>query len=103
MKYFSFTVIASLILTALVFTARAGDISQDDALRLRQQGQILPLEEVLKPTMQRYPGARLLELELEEDDGIYIYEIELITRKGVVRELEIDALTGQILEDEEDD
>ena len=103
MKTLLVSIIASMILAALVNNARAGDISQDDALRLRQQGKILPLEDVLEPVMKQYPGARLLELELELEDGIYIYEIELITRKGVVRELEIDALTGQILEDEVDD
>ena len=40
---------------------------------------------------------------MEEDDDIYIYEVELATRDGVVRELEFDAHTGKILKDEEDD
>lgn len=52
--------------------------------------------------MQRYPGARLLEAELEEDDGIYIYEIELLTADGIARELELDARDGRLLKDEED-
>ena len=47
--------------------------------------------------------ARLLEAELDDDDGEFIYEIELLTGDGVVRELEIDARTGRVLEDEVDD
>lgn len=55
--------------------------------------------------MARHPDARLLEADLEEDDDHYLYEIELLTREGVVceLELELDGRTGKIMEDEEDD
>ena len=33
----------------------------------------------------------------------YIYEIELLTVEGVVREIELDATTGVLLKDKEDD
>jgi|SRR5690606_12815059 len=88
---------------AVAVTATARDVGQNEALDLRQKGEIMPFEDVFKKATQRYPEARLLEVELEEDDDIYIYEIELITRAGVVRELELDARTGRILADEEDD
>ena len=45
----------------------------------------------------------MLEVELERDDGLLIYEIELLTRDQVVREIEMDARTGDILDDERDD
>ena len=32
-----------------------------------------------------------------------MYEIELLTADGGVRELELDAVTGRLLKDEEDD
>lgn len=95
--------IISLIFAAVTFSATARDIDQDEALRLRQQGEIMAFESVLALVMERYPGARLLGAELEEDDDEYIYEIELVTRERVVRDLEVDARTGKILEDEEDD
>lgn len=94
--------IISLIFAAVAFSATARDIEQDEALHLRQQGEIMPFENVLQIVMDRYPGARLLGAELEEDDDDYIYEIELVTRERVVRELDVDARTGRILEDEED-
>ncbi|SEB71815.1 Peptidase propeptide and YPEB domain-containing protein [Pseudomonas saponiphila] len=83
--------------------AQARDLDQDEALRLRQQGVILPLEQLLKQALDRYPGARLLEAELEEKHDLYIYEVELLTVDGVVRELDLDAATGRLLKDEEDD
>ncbi len=93
------------VLLFLVFagSVNARDLSQDEALRLREQGRIIPLEQLLSLVDARHPHASLLEVELEEDDDIYIYEVELATRDGVVRELEIDATTGKILKDEEDD
>ena len=90
-------------LVALTLGVSARDLSQDEALRLREQGRIIPLETLLALVAQRHPQSALLEVELEEDQGIYIYEVELATHDGVVRELEIDAYTGAIIRDEEDD
>lgn len=102
------TLILGLAALLLSGVAQARDLDQDEALRLRQSGAILALEELMQPALQRYPGATLLEAELEEDQsaapaGRYKYEIELLTATGVVRELELDARDGRILQDEEDD
>lgn len=91
------------LIAALTLGVSARDLSQDEALRLREQGRIIPLETVLTLVAERYPQSSLLEVELEEDDDIYIYEVELATEDGVIRELEFDAHTGKILKDEEDD
>ncbi|EJT86112.1 peptidase [Pseudomonas putida S11] len=56
-----------------------------------------------KPPWGVNPGARLLEAELEEDDNRYEYEVELLTAEGVVREIKLDASSGALLKDEEDD
>jgi uncharacterized membrane protein YkoI len=82
--------------------AASRDLDQDEALRLRREGLIMPLEALLQRAMERYPGASLLEAELEEEDGIYVYEIELLTNEGIARELELDARDGRLLKDEED-
>ncbi len=91
------------LLGAAASSACARDLDQDEALRLRQSGQILPLEQLLQSALQRYPQATLLEAELEEEAQVLVYEIELLTAEGVVRELELDARNGRILKDEEDD
>ncbi|MBE7375839.1 PepSY domain-containing protein [Pseudomonas lopnurensis] len=90
----------ALLLAATPVASR--DLDQDEALRLRREGLIMPLENLLQRALERYPGARLLEAELEEEDGLYVYEIELLTAEGVARELELDARDGRLLKDEED-
>lgn len=80
----------------------ARDISHDEALKLREQGEILALENIINIAIKKYPDAKLLEVELEHERGVYQYEVELLTRDGIVRELEIDAKTGEVLVDEED-
>ena len=106
MKVFSFSRGAfsrgTLLLLAFCSVAMARDLDQDEALSLRQRGVILPLEQLLQQAMDRYPGAKLLEAELEEKDDVYIYEVELLNTDGVVRELDLDAVTGQLLKDKED-
>ncbi|MNG10044.1 Peptidase propeptide and YPEB domain protein [compost metagenome] len=61
------------------------------------------MEQLLKDALGRYPGARLLEAELEEKHDRYEYEVELLTPEGVVREIKLDATNGALLKDEEDD
>ena len=90
------------VLLAFCSSLAARDLDQDEALALRQQGVILPLEQLLHKAMARYPGARLLEAELEEKHDRYAYEVELVTTEGVVREIKLDASTGVLIKDEED-
>jgi uncharacterized membrane protein YkoI len=92
-----------LALAAIAGVAQAHDLSQDEALRLSKEGVIRPFEEILPAALSRYPGSRLLEAELEKEHDTYIYEVELLTTEGVVRELELDARDGRILKDKEDD
>ena len=57
---------------------------------------------MLQQALDRHPGAKLLEAELEEKHGVYIYEVELLATDGVVRELDLEAKTGRLLKDKED-
>lgn len=93
-------VLAALLLSA---HAQARDLHQDEVLQLRQRGVILALADVMREPLKRYPGARLLEAELEEEHGEYIYDIELLTSAGIARELDVDARDGRIIHDKEDD
>ena len=80
----------------------AEDIDHDEALALAEQGVILPLQTLIQDALGRYPG-RFLEADLERDDGRYIYEMEIVTRDRRVLELEYDAVTGALLDVDEDD
>jgi uncharacterized membrane protein YkoI len=84
-------------------TAYGGDdVSHQEARRLVQEGRILPLAEILERAGDKASGD-LLEVELELDDGAYVYELKILGPDGKVREIEIDAPTGNILDIEDDD
>ncbi|MBL0843174.1 PepSY domain-containing protein [Pseudomonas mediterranea] len=91
-----------LVLLAFCSAVMARDLDQDEALQLRQRGVILPLEQLLQQALDLHPGAKLLEAELEEKHGVYIYEVELLDTDGVVRELDLEAASGRLLKDKED-
>lgn len=98
-----FSQLLALMLCACCSLASARDLGQDEALRLRERGEILPLEDILKFALERYPDSKLLEVELEEKQGAYVYEVELVTPQGVVRELKFNASRGNLTKDKEDD
>lgn len=95
--------IVVMVLAVLALEVQARDLGHDDALRLHQKGVILSLEQLVQTALDRYPGARLLEAELEEEDDVLVYEVELLSTDGTVRELELDARDGRILKDELED
>lgn len=73
-----------------------------EARRLMEAGSILPLETVFESLRDQRAG-RILEVELEREQGQYVYEIELLDRFGQVRELRIDAVSGDLLSSEWED
>lgn len=92
-----------LLFAALALTASARDIPQSEARQLTEDGVIISLEKLLKPIYKKYPKARLLDAELEYEQNQYRYEIDIVTEQGIVRELDFNAATGELLRDREDD
>ena len=80
----------------------AGVEDHEQIRRLKENGRIRSLESVLEEIRRDYPG-RIIEIELDDDDGRYIYEIELVDERGIVWDLEIDARTGKLLKKKQDD
>ncbi|MCK9502742.1 MAG: PepSY domain-containing protein [Porticoccaceae bacterium] len=93
----------ALLLGLLCAGASAGDLSHNEALALRRSGELMPFEAIVTALFDRYPEARILEVELEAEGETYVYELEILTTANQVRELEIDARSGRILEDEIED
>jgi len=79
--------------------ARAGD--HERARVLLEQGEILSLSEIMEQASSHIPG-KILEVELEEKDGLIVYEIEYLGDQGVVMEMLIDARTGRLISVRED-
>lgn len=101
MKILTTLITASLIaLTASL--AHARDLGPDEALRLRDAGTIVSFEKLNASALAKHPGATITETELEEEYGKYIYQIELRDQQGIEWDLELDAVTGQLLKDHQD-
>ncbi|MFN3624649.1 MAG: PepSY domain-containing protein [Hyphomicrobium sp.] len=87
---------------ALTVSVRAEDIGPDVAKRLLSEGRIRPLEQILDGVRAKVPG-ELLEVELELEDGIYVYDVKIMGADGRIVEVETDAKSGEILKVEDDD
>jgi uncharacterized membrane protein YkoI len=91
-----------LVLTLVAAPALADRDDHDRARQALNAGEILPLAEILLAAEAARPG-RVIELDLERDDGRWIYELELVSPEGLVYEVEIDAATGTVLEIEHEE
>jgi len=89
-----------LILLPLLTVADEDD--QQRALRLRETGAVLPLAQIVERIQRRHPG-RVLEVEMQQEQGRWVYEIELLAADGEVWEVEVDAASGELLERERED
>jgi len=78
--------------------ARADDSVRDHerARAAVQAGQVLPLPVLLQRLQRSHPG-QVLEVELEHDDGRWVYELRLLQPGGRLLKLELDAATGAVL------
>lgn len=91
-----------LLLSLFATQALRADDDSDRARLLKQQGTILPLEQIIAAAIAVKPG-QILETELEEDDGRFVYELEILDETGEVWELELDATSAELIELENED
>jgi len=110
MRYGCHMVWLLLILVLLPSTLSAqgpafdADLARDAVAR----GEILPLSDIL-PSLKAEFGGDVLDLELEVEDGLWVYEFEILTDDSRLIEVEVNAATGEVLEvedeaaDDEDD
>lgn len=91
------TLAAVLLTGALGLPARASDHRDHERARQAvQAGQVLPLRTVLERLAREHPG-QVLEVELEQDDGLWIYEVKVLQAGGQLVKLKLDARTAALL------
>ncbi|WP_368904695.1 PepSY domain-containing protein [Taklimakanibacter lacteus] len=91
-----------VFLSAAAQPARAEDEADDDhdeARRAVEQGKARPLAEILSRIQPRL-GGKVIGVELEREQGRYVYELKVVTSGGALREIYVDALTGEMLKSE---
>lgn len=86
---------AVLALAAAAVPAQARS-DQDRARAAVQSGEVQPLAAVLERVQRSHPG-RVLEVELEREDGRWIYELKLLQPGGRLLKLEVDAASAEVL------
>lgn len=88
-----------LALTLAVASPAVGARERSDherALQAVQAGEILPLPRVLERVGREQPG-QVLAIELEQENGRWIYELKLLQPDGRLLKLDVDARDASIL------
>lgn len=99
--------LSALIAAALVMGAAGPVLARDDdddhlaAREALRRGEILPLSRILTIVERRVPGD-VIDVDLDRDDGVWEYEVKVLTSTGRVREVKLNARNGAVLEIEDD-
>ncbi|MBF0283952.1 MAG: PepSY domain-containing protein [Magnetococcales bacterium] len=86
--------LTALLGLALATTLAVADSKQEDSSPARQERlrQAAPPEKVLEQALSRYPGGRVLKMELEDEEAEgLVYEVKILTPEGRVMELKLQA------------
>lgn len=86
---------------AVLLAAPLGVSAEDNQDRARvalEQGQIVPLEEILD-VVRSLGIEQILEIELEHHAGRWVYEVESLSADGVISTRYLNAATKELLPD----
>lgn len=87
----------SIFLLLLLATPAFADDDHDRARAAVSRGEILPLPRILA-VVELDVGGRVIEIDLDDEDGRFVYEVEAVGQDGRLVELSIDAATGVVLD-----
>jgi hypothetical protein len=82
--------------TSTVWADDGHSADHERARAARDRGEALPLAGILTVIQRDFRG-RVIDVELEQDDGRLFYELELLVPDGRVIKLKIDARTGSLV------
>ena len=77
-----------------------GKLDQERACEAVLKGEIVPLSDALNVVNKAF-GGEVIEVELEDEHGRFVYEIKVLQNTGKVLEVELDAKSLEILEVED--
>lgn len=88
-----------MFLAFLVFgtcAVRADDVDHEDLRRALERNELVSLRTLFDWIEARYEG-RIIEVEIDDDDDMLIYEVEMLTPQGNKIEFEFDARSGDLM------
>ncbi|AZE54423.1 hypothetical protein C4K03_2267 [Pseudomonas synxantha] len=86
----------------MVTATQAAAVDPDKPLIVPATVTIVAFDQLDATALALHPGSTLLGTDLDEEYGKYVYEVELEDRNGTEWDVELDALTGQVLKNHQD-
>lgn len=80
----------------------AEDLSVEQANQLMEEGKIQSFEHLNEKALELQPGT-ILETELEEESGRYVYKVDIRNADGEEWQIELDASNAEVLKNSQDD
>ena len=93
--------IVTLIAAGTTLVAFSGQDDKDHSPELVNEASV-NIDQAMAIALADVPG-KVIEAEIEREDGTLVWEIEVLNNQNQVFEFEIDANDGRILEKEQDD
>ena len=72
-------------------------VSQDEILAAVRRGEMRPRAQIEEAVRGRLPG-EVIKVEIERDEGVWIYEFKTLDGRGRRHDVYVDAKTGVIVE-----
>jgi|GEM_PF-502217 len=95
--------VSCLLLGAVNVVHADDDIGPGETEELLKAGTIKPIEQLNTVALSNHPDAMIGDTELENEYGKYVYKVELRDSAGQEWEVDIDASSGAVLADKQDD
>ena len=89
-------VVGMVVAVLSIGPAAAGGDDHDRARAALERGEVLPLRTILDKVEREHPG-KVVDVELEREQGRWIYEIRLLRSGGALVRLDVDARDGTVL------
>lgn len=90
--------LAAIMVSGVAFA----DVSDSEAIKLRESGTIKDVKVLNDIAMKQYPGTTVESTELDLDNGIYVYDVDLVDANKADFNVKINAATGDVIKKEVD-
>jgi uncharacterized membrane protein YkoI len=90
--------LAAIMASGVVFA----DVSDSEAIKLRESGTIKDVKVLNDIAVKQYPGTTVESTELDLDNGIYVYDVDLVDANKADFNVKINAATGDVIKKEVD-
>ena len=97
----SLIIIASIFLLSVPLWGNEKGGEKDEKVKMAAKATV-SIDQAIKAATQKVSG-KVIEAELEEEHDTTVWEVEVVTSEGKVKEVHIDATSGKVIDVEEED